>query len=355
MALHGDFSSYPLPELMQWLDGSRKTGALHMSWEAGTRKVFLLAGQVMATASPGLWERIARVLDVSQRMKGEVVMAQLKTSQQDAAPIPEVRALAEEELIGALTDLTQAQQGRFHWTEDPDRGDDEWVGLELSLRHALFESLRRMDELPDVERVLPHDALVVRGKPGAKPGKVLQQVVAKLASVEEGVTLGRLRLQLGLSRGVVQRAVYEMLRLGSVEVDGAQRLEEDPAATMLEKGAILLRERQFDAASLIFASLMQSDPADRRVRDFARMVEREHSASLYQDLPPLQTFTVNRDPTLMSALKSEERQVVAQVESGWDVSAVVLGSSLREVDALKLLQKLVRIGIARLKPAPPRT
>ncbi len=52
MAFHGDFSSYPLPELLQWLDGARKTGALQLSWEGGERKLFILSGQVVATAAP---------------------------------------------------------------------------------------------------------------------------------------------------------------------------------------------------------------------------------------------------------------------------------------------------------------
>ncbi|NPC87277.1 DUF4388 domain-containing protein, partial [Pyxidicoccus fallax] len=32
MALHGDLFSYPLPEFLQWLDSSRKTGTLQLSW-----------------------------------------------------------------------------------------------------------------------------------------------------------------------------------------------------------------------------------------------------------------------------------------------------------------------------------
>jgi hypothetical protein len=35
---------------------------------------------------------------------------------------------------------------------------DEWVSLELPLRHAVFESLKRLDESSEVERLLPDDA-----------------------------------------------------------------------------------------------------------------------------------------------------------------------------------------------------
>ncbi len=352
MAFHGDLSSYPLPELLQWLDASRKTGALQLSWDAGERKLFLLGGQIVATAGPGLWERLARVLDHGQEANGAEVMEALRSGHFGEAVGAALKQVAEEELIGALLDITQSQVGRFHWTEDPDRGEDEWVSIALPLRHALFESLRRLDEVADVERVLPQDTLVVRAAGRSPPSSALHRVVTYISGLPGGVTLGRLWLQLGLSRGVVLRAVYDLLRAGKVQVDGAQRLEEDPVADMLEKGAVLLRERQFDAAALIFTSLLKSDPSDRRVREFARMVEREHAASLYRELPPVQVFEVVPEPQALSTLRPEERQILTWCEAGWDVSAIVLASPQREVDTLKVLSKLARMGVARPKPPP---
>jgi hypothetical protein len=346
MAFHGDLATFPLPELLQWLDSSRKTGTLQLSWDVAERKLFLLTGQIMATASPGLWERIARTLQLGRESDGAGVMASLKSGRFEPRVEAAMRQIAEEELVGTLLDLTQAQGGQFHWSEDPERGDDEWVPMSLPLRHALFESLRRLDEAPDVERVLPLDTLVVRAAPAPAPSNALHRIVATVAAQEGGVTIGRLWLLLGLSRGVVLRVVYDLLRASRVEVDGAQRIEEDPVADMLEKGAVLLRELQFDAASLLFATLLHSDPGDRRVREFARMVEREHCAALYRELPPVVQFAINKDPSLMATLRAEERQIVTELEAGWDVSAIVLGSPQREVDALKLLQKLVRMGVA---------
>jgi len=345
MAFHGDLSSYPLPELLQWLDGSRKTGALHLTWEAGNRKLFLLAGQVVATATPGLWERMSRVLQLGNEAVGVDVMQHLRTGQ----PLELVRPLAEDDLMSSLVDLTQTQVGRFHWSEDPDRGEDEWVSIEMSLRHVVFESLRHLDELPDVERALPSDTLVVAPQAVTPPGNTLHRVLFNIASHQPGMTGGRLWLVLGLSRTLVTRALYDMIRAGQVVVEGAPTPEADPIADMLEKGAVLVRERQFDAAGLVFASLMQNDPSDRRVREFARMVEREHAAMLYRDLPPVECFSVTAPPTALALLRPDERALVAQLEHGWDVSSVVLASGRRELDTLKSLEKLVRMGVLHAK------
>ncbi|MBL8922492.1 MAG: DUF4388 domain-containing protein [Myxococcaceae bacterium] len=352
MAFHGDCSSYPVPELLQWLDASRKTGALHLTWDAGERKLFLLGGQVVATAAQGLYERIARVLDVGAEFAGVQVVGALKAGQlSSAAMSAAVRQLAEEDLLGAITDLTAAQSGRFHWTEDPDRGEDEWVSLEVPLRHAVFESLKRLDESADVERLLPDDTRVLRARAEVAPSHVLHRVIARLVARESALPLGRLWLSLGLPRTIVGRAVFDLTRAGKLTVEGAQAPQADPVADMLEQGAILLRERQFDAAALVFMTLLKSDPQDRRVRDFARMVEREHVAALYRELPPVARLDVNDRPELMQALRPEERQLVTQAKAGLDVSAIVLASGQKEVDALKGLAKLVRQGVLFVRDA----
>ncbi len=344
MAFHGDLSSYPLPDLLQWLDASKKTGALSLSWEAGQRKVFILSGQIIAASAPGLWERLSRVVEHTREARGDQVMLALRRALSlgpalDAA----LRQIAEEELVGSLVDLLPAS-GRFHWSEDLDRGEDEWTTLELPLRHVLFETLRRLDEVGDVERALPHEQLVLRGSPGAQPSHALHRAILGLIESGEDVTLSRLRISLGLARSVVARSVFDMLRAGRAIVVGAAPVASDPIADMLEKGAILVRERQFDAAALIFASLLQSDPGDRRVREFARMVEREHVAALYREMPPLARFQVTTSPTVLSGLRPEERSIVRWFETGWDLSAVLLASTQRELDTLRTVMRLVRVG-----------
>ncbi len=344
MAFHGDLSSYPLPDLLQWLDASKKTGALSLSWEGGQRKIFLLSGHIIAASAPGLWERLSRVVEYTREAGGDAVLTALQRAQSLGVGIDgAIRQIAEEELIGSLVDLLPAD-GRFHWTEDSDRAEDEWVSLELPLRHVLFETLRRLDEVMDVERALPHEQLVLRRVAGAPPSHALHRAILGIVESGDGVTLSRIRLSLGLARSVVARSVFDMLRAGRVVVVGAAPIEADPIADMLEKGAVLVRERQFDAAALIFASLLQSDPGDRRVREFARLVEREHVAALYRELPPLARFAVTPNPTILAVLRPEERTLLRWFETGWDLSAAVLASSQRELETLRSIMRLIRLG-----------
>ncbi|WNG25418.1 DUF4388 domain-containing protein [Cystobacter fuscus] len=359
MALHGDFSSFPLPELLQWLDSSRKTGTLQLlSWEGGERSLFLLSGQVLAIANEGLRGRVARVLALAKLADGAAVLSALKALPADGENLESVfqshhvepklvRELVREEMLGSMVDQTRGGHGAFHWTEDLDRSGEEWAPCEMSLRELLFESLRWVDEQADVDRVLPGDALTVRSLVAPSPRQPLMHRIL-LTLCTGGQNLGRLRLSLGLSRSSTTRRVFEMMRAKQVEVEGAPEVVVDPVTDMLEKGAVLVRERQFDATELVCATLLASDPTDRRVREFARMAHSEHVASLYAALPPLSVPVLSPDAEELSLLKPEERQVVGLINGNWDVSTLVLASPARELETLKTLAKLMRMGLLRL-------
>ncbi|MHB8873561.1 MAG: DUF4388 domain-containing protein [Myxococcaceae bacterium] len=362
MAFHGDLFSYPLPELLQWIDASRKTGTLQLTWEAGERKLFVLGGQLVATSSGALWERIARTLELGGLAKGQAVLAAFADMRDTGivdAPF-ETRGLdpamgvelAREELFGAVADLTLAQGGTFHWTEDADRGGDEWVTVEADLRHLLFESMRWLDEQPDIEKVLPLDSMTVRSLARPTPQMPLLHRVI-LSVCEHGQNLGKLRLAMGVSRSATTRRVFDLLRLKKVEVEGAPLVDIDPISDMLEKGAVLVRERQFEAAGMVFQALLASDPSDRRVREFTRMVEREHVAALYRELPPLFVPELVDDADALSLLRPEERHVASLLNGRWDISTVVLASQNRELETLKCLAKLNRKGLLRRADPPP--
>lgn len=357
MAFQGELSSYPLPDLLQWLDSSRKTGTLVLRWDGGERKLNLKKGQVLATAAPGLWERLARAMEQGGMSPGKTVLVALTTHPGPPSRLglsTEIEALVQElageEIVGSLADLTQMENGEFQWTEGIERTGAEWVSLSIPLRHFLFESLRWVDELPAIEKILKSETATLVGNAPGGTGPVLQRAVLYALRAHGAMNLGRLRLLLGLQRGVIFRAVHELLRTKKVHFEEPVDWQPEPIADMLEKGAVLLNERQFDAAIMVFSALLVTDPHDRRVREFLRMVEREYVADLYRDFPAHGVLELIVKEDGLTALKAEERQIAKMVNGRWDVSAIVLASSFRELDTLKTLVKLNRMGLIRMRP-----
>ena len=356
MAFHGDLFSFPLPELLQWLDSSRKTGTLQLLWEGGERKLFLSEGQVAATAGTGLWERTARILNLADVSTGERVMeafGQVRQGRdcaesfaQSGIDLQHVASSAREELYGAVVDLTLSEHGEFRWSEDVDRSNEEWIPLTMSLRALVFEALRWMDEAPEVDRALPSDSVLLRARVAATGEHPLfDRIILQLTAAPR--SLGHIRLAMGLSRTAAARRVFDLLRLRLLAVEGAGDVPDDPLARMLENGMELVRQQQFDAASLVFETLLQADPGDRRVREFSRMVQGEHVIALYREMPPLTVFKLSEEPERLLELRPDERHVASLVNGSWDVSTVTLASQRREIDTLKCLQRLWRMGLVR--------
>ncbi len=329
--LQGDLATFPLPDLLQWLDHSRRSGVLDTD----------------AAGAP-LWlevhdRRIVRAARPPVAPGGLGALAGWRPSE---AP----EALAPEACADRIVDLFLAPaQGRFTWIDDP-AGFDDGVPLDLGLGQTTLEGVRRLDEWPDLDRRYPSDAAVLRAR-GAGPARTPGQR-ALLEAATRGASLAEARLALGLSRPALLRRVEALRELGLAEVEGVAA-SADPVARLVAQAQALVAERQFDEAGIVFKALLAADPSDRRVRTLLREAEREQAAALYEELSPVAVPLLAAGAAALDApeprrLSAADREVASRVNGRWDVAALALASPLREVETLKALRKLVRLGIVRL-------
>ncbi len=121
----------------------------------------------------------------------------------------------------------------------------------------------------------------------------------------------------------------------------------------MDQAQQLVGERQFDEAAIVFRSLLAADPSDRRVRALLREAEREQVATLYEELSPVAVPVLLAGPGSLDSpagrrLTFADREVAGRVNGAWDVASIALACPLREVETLKSLRKLVRLGLIDL-------
>jgi hypothetical protein len=329
--LRGDLATFPLQDLLQWLDQSRRAGVLELDPGEG----------------PPLWIQIRdrRVVATSRPPDGPPGLASLARF----VPAQPPEALWPERALDRLVDLfLAAGAGGFDLADDAG-GFDDGVALDVGLGELVLEGLRRLDEWPRLDRHYPSDgAELAAGRAAARTplGAALRDAAAA------GLTLGEARLALGLSRPAALRRVEALREAAALEVKGvAARL--DPISTLITQAQHLVRERQFDEAAIVFRSLLAADPADRRVRALLREAEREQLAALYQELSPMAIPRLRGGPAVLDGppgrrLGATDREVASRVNGAWDVAGVALACPLREVETLKALRKLVRLGLVDL-------
>jgi hypothetical protein len=339
--LQGDLATFPLADLFQWLDQSRRAGVVEIE-AAGDGAPFWIElhdRNVVASGRP------------AATRAGLGTLAGWHPSEGFEPLWPEACA-------DRIVDLFLSPgQGRFTFG-DQAAGFEGGVPLALGLGQLTLEGLRRLDEWPQLDRRHPTESVELsaplpeQAGAGAQPRTPMQRALVEAA--QHRLSIGEARLGLGLSRAAMLRRVETLRELGLVHFDGVAR-HADPVARLVDQAQALVAERQFDEAAIVFRGLLAADPSDRRVRMLLREAEREQVAALYEELSPIAIPVLPRGAGSPSGdaggrrLTASDEEVAARVNGRWDVATITLASPLRELETLKSLRKLVRLGLVALR------
>jgi len=353
VALHGDFKTLPLPDLLQWLEGRRAPGRLTVV-SGGGERVFLLGPWGIARyGEAGLYERLARLFGLLKVMEPALVRTAVSATRSGkrceeafvAAGVTTdlLMEVARDVATQAATDLFEDANSTFHLSDEVDEEGEESVQVDLSLRELLYEAARRYDEAGPASKQIGNDGTLLfpTDKTTPKPRGLAR---AALAAIGPGAAVGAVRLALGLSAVGAALILFQLWRDGLLRIEGVAAPKHDPLTVMLSQGQNLLRQGEFEAAALVFNSLLASDPSDKRVREFARAVEREHTDAIYRKLTPMAVPGMLAPESSLATLRQDERIVASLINGRWDVSTLVLASPLRELPTLRAIQRMGELG-----------
>ncbi len=329
--LQGDLLTFPLPDLFQWIDQGRRAGVLEIDTGEG---------------APFWIEVRDRRIVAASRPSSQAGLGQL------AGWVPELppEQLWPEASADRIVDLFLGPpSGRFTLVDDPS-GFEDGVPVDLGVGQMTLEGLRRLDEWPELDRRYPSESALLNAD-GAGPVRSVAQR-ALLEAARRRLSIAEARLALGLSRPAALRRIEVLRELGLAHVEGVAP-RADPVSALVDQAQHLVLERQFDEAAIVFKSLLAADPSDRRVRTLLRESEREQVATLYEELSPVAVPVLLGGATSLESpagrrLTFADREVAARVNGAWDVASIALSSPLREVETLKAIRKLVRLGLVDL-------
>ncbi len=330
--LQGDLGTFALADLFQWLDQSRRSGVVEV--EPGQGAPFWIQVQ-------------ERRIVACDKPPGE---PSALGSLAGWRPSERVEALRPEACLDRIIDLFLAPtQGRFALADDVG-GFDGGVPIDLGLAQMTLEGLRRLDEWPELDRRYPSEGALLCADASGQPRTPGQRALVEAA--RRRVSIAEARLALVLSRPAILRRIEALRELGLAHVEGVAA-HADPVSRLIDQAQALVIERQFDEAEIVFKSLLAADPADRRVRNLMREAEREHVAALYEELSPVAVPVLVGEPGALDTpaarrLGATDREVASRVNGRWDVASITLSCPLREVETLRSIRKLMRLGLIAL-------
>jgi hypothetical protein len=227
VVLAGDCGTFALQDLIAFLGQARWTGVLRLSAPGNERLLTLKEGEVRSAASDSVSDRIGEVM---VRL-GFVTRPQLEQVLSDAPPSRVGKAMVErgflkahdlykclqEQITEIFHGMMLAKDGTFTLI-DQELDERALVhNLSLSMQGLLMDSIRKIDELAQFRKRIPHGKLfVIRKK--QSDGKLEPEEDQMLSAIDGTRTVIELGQQLKISEFDATRIVYRLLEGHYVQV-----------------------------------------------------------------------------------------------------------------------------------------
>jgi hypothetical protein len=239
MPLFGTLKSMPLPDVLQWLGASRKTGTLQVEFNKVAKSIRLKDGQIVGCSSNDPTQRLGHYLLsrglISENQLRQALSLQERTRRHLGMTLVEMQALSADELAKHLEDKAEEIIfSMFDWTEAVFRfqessvEEDHLFPVSLRVEDVLLRGLKRLDEMNEIRGVFDDPGIVLAKTEREPPKEILENRMAcKLYDACDGErTLAEILLHVHGSEYVVTKFLFELHRNGLARIAGVKTVAE---------------------------------------------------------------------------------------------------------------------------------
>jgi hypothetical protein len=336
MAIEGPLRELSLPDVLQLVHLSRKTGTLSVTTEGYPRPALLHFenGAVVGARPPGDASNLGRLL----LMAGRATVSQIEEALAAQSRSPGRRfgaVLVEEQGVAAaeverqlhfqvqeaMFELVRWTEGHFRFEETPPF-DPGPIRIRIATESLLLEAMRRVDEWSEMASGAPDTAIVPRLVESVGSGEGVLQLLPPewevLAAVDGERTLRAIAQELGRAEFEVAKAIFSLTSAGVVEVGKRARVPSAPARLAeadVERGRAAAGRGEWAVAVEALESAVRRDPllatayyhlgaAALRVGKLERAEEALATCARLADAGGERRATAARAASLVSQLRS---------------------------------------------------
>lgn len=373
MSLAGDFATMPLPDLLQWLSLSQKTGILLLQRGDVVKEMYFLTGKLISSSSNDPREYFGQFLLAYGKITEEELLYAFARQAQTGIRLGRILVdegfLTEEEIQRflrikaeeAVYDLFLWEQGDFKFFNDvPAQGNH--VPIEMDVTSILMEGTRRADEWARIRKVIPSLETIVTIAPQRLTREILSDPLYNrmVQLLESPRRVSDLCLLFHANDFAVNKTLYDMYSMGLVEVVEAPpaprpvgQSAEEETRSLLNQGLKQYNAGAFNEAVEIFKQVLGMDPANAVAQT---MIEKSHG-ELKQTLVS-DVFTIEHIPYLMRSMTElnemtftpQENYILSRVNGQNSVQAILRLSPIQELQALMVFKRLAKDGYVGFLP-----
>jgi hypothetical protein len=368
MSLAGNLRTMDLPEVLQWIASSRKTGTLHLERRSIQKRIYFQGGAIYTSWSNDPRESMGQILvrerliteeqlfkallsrEQHGRMLGVALITDGVVSEEDIRRILKIKA---EE---SIYDLFLWSEGKFEFKDGETAGDD-LIPIDLEVTSAILEGVRRVDEWGRIRTVFPTmdvSFTLPRGVPG-DVSEVSERRLLELAG--SGLTLAALSLELRRSEFEAAEMAFGLHARGLlkvVESRAAPAKDHDTVGTiqgLLAEGTQKLGEHRYELALQAFEQVLSLDRLNQNAKKglVATIEARDRERSVKKvPLDKVPRLTMDMASLTRQDFDPQEGFVLSRVNGMWDVGSILKLCPMNESDVLLIFARLLERKVIEL-------
>jgi tetratricopeptide (TPR) repeat protein len=254
-----------------------------------------------------------------------------------------------------IYDLFLWEDGYFHFSGSGYQSED-LILINIGINALLFEGVRRKDEWVRIRSVFPNNDVVLALRPGVDLKSLelnpLQKKLLFLLTLKKSIS--EMILEMHASEFPVCFELFQLYDNGILEIEEIRHapVEVESPANLFNKGLELIQSRRYQEAIAIFQEILRLDPQNVLASEQIEQAEKSICHEFYRSTIPANKvpyYIVPESTLTRHSLTHEEGFVASRINGTWDVKSIVMLSPLRELEILQVLDKLMKMGLIRLK------
>lgn len=392
MALYGNLSTFPVTDLLQWVENARKSGILEVERNHVNKCVVFRAGRIVSVSSndpPSLLGQVLLARGVIDEATLRAALARQETEGGNLGAIliasgavterevlEQISAKAEE-TVYSLFDCADAF---FQFHEDGD-APRNLIEVDLRIQDVLLRGLKRFDEMRRIRQVFHDPGIVLERTDKPVPESISSGRVTRriLQAVNGERTLAELLLHARASEYLVSKFLFELYRKCLIRVKGVRRVDEPgsgragagapgpsvenapesrPAADAgehdlgaeIDVAQRLLARGENEAALVVLHAASRHWPGAPSIRELITRTEQRYTEQVSRELPPDKVpVALGREGAAEDgSLTPGEAYLLTIVDGVADVRSILWIAPMRTVDVLRSLHGLLAKGAIAL-------
>jgi hypothetical protein len=364
MSLTGKLETMGLPEVLQWISTSRKTGTLYLRRASVEKRIVFQTGEIYSSWSNHPRESLGQFLIRGRLVTEEQLFGALLRQEQLGKMLGGILVddgvITPDQLRQALQ--TKAEETIYDLFEWPD-GDfqfrdgefAEMFHIELPVTHVVLEGIRRVDEWQRFRSAFPDAGATFAVAPKAASPDASEAHALELAAA--GRTLPEIALEMRRSEFDAASVLLALHERGLVAPGRAleQEATGDPVAAISEslaRAAQSMDRRRYKEAWEAYEAVLAMDRLNQHAKKGVRaalhaLVQERATRDIKLDQVPVLVMDL---PTLTrEVLDPQEAFVLSRVNGAWDVRSILKICPLGEEESLQIFARLLARRVIELR------